>query len=125
VYLYHRAKFSLNPFSKFNSKMELIKKLCLFINDNPQYGRKIMNVVKQKTITNEGVFVFGSRNHFHFNTKIKTPFNKMTKEQRNTNYSSLRRRGLLNTPTRHDMNINNIDTSDDDSSDDDSDIVVD
>ena len=130
VFLYHRAKFSLNPFSKFNSKMELIKKLCLFINDNPQYGRKIMNVVKQKPITNKDVFVFGSRNRYYFNTTIKTPFNKMTKEERNTNYSSLRRSGLLNTPVRHDATINNIDTSDDDTSDDDNDsdnesIVVD
>ena len=92
---YHLAKFSLNPYAKYNSKMLLTKKLCMFFTDNPLYGRKFINVTSKNTKTNE-TYVFGSNQISKYNTIVKTPFHKMTIKELNDNYAKMRRQGLFN-----------------------------
>ena len=75
--LHHKVKYGLNPYSKYSNKTILIKKLKLFMQENPYYGRKF--VYSNRTETN--LFVFGSQPRNPFDTSVNTHFNDMTHEQ--------------------------------------------
>ena len=96
VRLYHLAKYSLNPYSKSIYKMQLIRHLCLFHTENPQYGRKFLNTTKKdQNKVESDIFVFGEKTHIMFNTTVKTHFKDMTKDQLTLNYASMRGRRLF------------------------------
>lgn len=109
--LYHKVKYGLNPYSKFSNKSILIKKLNLFIEENPQFGRKfIYSKVKEK----KTYFVFGEVNRSCYNTTVKTHFNDMTSEQlKNIRFNNVRRQTIFTRNLYH----NNDELSSSDSSD--------
>jgi len=86
--LYHKVKYGLNPYSKFSNKTMLIRKLNLFIEENPQFGRKF---IFSKTTQNKPYFVFGQINRSSYNTTVKTHFNDMTSDKlKHIRYNNVR-----------------------------------
>ena len=116
--LYHKVKYGLNPYSKFSNKAILIKKLNLFIEENPHFGRKF---IFSKITQSKPYFVFGQPNRSSYNTTVKTHFNDMTSEQlKNIRNTNLRRQSLFmrNTNFQQDE-LSNTESSDSDSDHDD------
>ena len=110
--LYHKVKYGLNPYSKMANKTILMKKLHLFIKENPCFGRKY---VYAKQTNDNSYFEFGKPSREPFNTTVKTPFNDMTPDKlKNIRYIHNER-----TPTVTEYN------TDEDSSDNDAGIEVD
>lgn len=92
--LYHKVKYGLNPYSKCSNKTILIKKLKLFMNENPLYGRKFI----YSSHKNNSLFLFGKSDRNTFNTSVKTHFKDMTHEQLK-GISSYVRNGRYSGPT--------------------------
>ena len=92
--LYHKVKYGLNPYSKFSNKSILIKKLNLFIEENPHFGRKF---IFSKITPSKPYFVFGQPTRSSYNTSVKTHFNDMTNERlKNIRYiNNVRRQSLV------------------------------
>ena len=111
--LYHKVKYGLNPYSKFSNKNILIKKLNLFIKENPQFGRKF---IFSKTTENKPYFVFGQINRSSYNTTVKTHFNDMTSDQlKHIRYNNVRRQALpVRNPYLHDDELSAAEASDSD-----------
>ena len=84
----------MNPYSKFSNKSILIKKLNLFIEENPHFGRKF---IFSKIIPSKPYFVFGQPTRSSYNTSVKTHFNDMTSERlKNIRYiNNVRRQSLV------------------------------
>ncbi len=91
--LYHKAKYGLNPYSKCVNKTLLLKKMKLFIMENPRYGRKFVN---PKYNHNSTIFTFGVGNLSTFDTSVKTHFNDMTSEKLKNISSVNRHHNLFN-----------------------------
>ncbi len=75
--LYHKVIYGLNPYSKQINRTMLLKKLKLFKEENPYYGRKFVN--PKPPVTSYYVFGLGNRNTYI--TTVKTHFNDMNKEK--------------------------------------------
>ena len=75
--LYHKVKYGLNPYSKYSNKTLFIKKLKLFMHENPLYGRKFV----YSTHKINSVFLFGDIDRNAFNTSVKTHFKDMTNDK--------------------------------------------
>ena len=75
--LYHKVKYGLNPYSKCSNKTILIKKLKLFMYENPLYGRKFI----YSTHKTDSFFLFGDNDRNSFNTTVQTHFKDMTNDK--------------------------------------------
>ena len=75
--LYHKVKYGLNPYSKYTNKAILLKKIKLFIKENPRYGRKFV-YTKHNSLSH---FKFNGGIHHTFDICVKTHFNDMTPEK--------------------------------------------
>jgi hypothetical protein len=75
--LYHKVKYTLNPYSKCSNKTLFIKKLKLFMYENPLYGRKFI----YSTHKTNSLFLFGDSDRNSFNTTVKTHFKDMTNDK--------------------------------------------
>tara|TARA_X000001036_G_scaffold282501_2_gene262390 strand:+ start:3114 stop:4277 length:1164 start_codon:yes stop_codon:yes gene_type:complete len=111
--LYHKVIYGLNPYSKHVNKMILIKKLKLFKEENPLYGRKFVN--PKPPLANHFIFGLGNRNSYE--TTVKTHFNDMTKDKLKR-ISTIRRYTSQNSQTSV-SRIQEDDSDDSDDSDDD------
>lgn len=79
--LYHKIKYGLNPYSKSSNRTIFLKKLVIFTQENPYFGRKF---IFSKEMDNKPYFVFGSIDRSPYNISVKTHFKDMTQGQLNS-----------------------------------------
>ena len=90
--LYHKIKYGLNPYSKYSNKTLFLKKLVLFIQENPYFGRKF---IYSKECDIKPYFVFGNMDRSPYNTTVQTHFKDMNKEKLNAiKYNQIVRVGV-------------------------------
>ena len=113
--LYHKIKYGLNPYSKSSNRIIFLKKLVIFIQENPYFGRKF---IFSKEMDSKPYFVFGGIDRSPYNINVKTHFKDMTQKQINSiKYCQIVRGGV-----RRDRRVITPLNDDTDSSDDDDDL---
>ena len=87
---YYHSKYSINPQKRVRNKQEVLKKLKVFREENPRFGRKniSINEVTQDSYTN--AFIFGQSSGTSFETSVKNNYHEIDISR--TDVSSINRR---------------------------------